>query len=87
MNTKQLSALINIGPEIEQKLNTIGVSDVETFRSRGVHDVFIQLKQHFPNVCLVHLQVLQGAIEGIPFNQLSANTKAELKSFYDEMYR
>lgn len=45
------------------------------------YNEFIQLKMAYPNVCLVHLYALEGAVENIEFNSLSEEKKKELKEF------
>lgn len=42
---------------------------------------FFMLKTRYPNVCLVHLYVLEGTIQHMEYNRLSDNTKEELKEF------
>jgi len=49
----------------------------------GAKDAFLRLKQKYPNVCLVHLYSLEGAIQDIEFNSLSEDKKKELKEFSD----
>lgn len=39
----------------------------------------------FPNVCLVHLYTLQGAIDNIEYNQLPDQVKQDLKSYSDNL--
>lgn len=46
-------------------------------------DAFHKLKQKYPNVCLVHLYTLVGAIHNTEYNQLSEDTKKELKEVSD----
>lgn len=41
------------------------------------------LKQEYPNVCLVHLYALEGAITNMEFHCLSEEKKKELKEFSD----
>ncbi len=43
----------------------------------------MQLKGRFPQVCLVHLYALEGAIMNVEFNSLSEDKKKELKAFSD----
>lgn len=42
-----------------------------------------KLKQIYPQVCLVHLYALEGAIQNVEFNCLSEDTKKDLKEFSD----
>lgn len=45
--------------------------------------VFLKLKEEYPQVCLVHLYALEGAIHDVEFNSLSEEKKKELKEFSD----
>jgi DNA transformation protein len=75
----------NIGKEIEKKLNAIGIHTAEELIQLGSKEAFFRLKTQFPNVCLVHLYVLEGAISGLEYNRLSEETKRNLKAFSDNL--
>ena len=81
----ELTTMKNIGTEMEKKLNSIGVDTAENLTQLGSKNAFIQLKMIYPEVCLVHLYTLQGAIDNIDFNMLSSETKAELKEFNESL--
>lgn len=81
----KLTEMRNIGAEIERKLNTIGITSAEELSARGSKDAFFHLKSVYPNVCLVHLYTLQGAIDDIDFNKLPQDTKNDLKAFSDSL--
>ncbi len=49
----------------------------------GAKDAFLKLRQKYPNVCMVHLYTLEGAIHDTEFNRLTEATKKELKEFSD----
>ena len=51
----------------------------------GSKEVFYKLKQQYPNVCLVHLYALQGAIDNIDYDKLSEEVKLDLKQFSDSI--
>lgn len=80
----ELTSMRNIGKEIERKLKIIGVNSAEDLKKLGSKETFFQLKQRFPEVCLVHLYTLEGAITDTNFNELSEETKRDLKEFSDE---
>lgn len=80
-----LSTLPNIGTELEKKLKTVGVETTEDLKSLGSKAAFLKLKDIYPNVCLVHLQALQGAIDNLPLDQLPETTKQDLKEFSDSL--
>ncbi len=79
----KLTSMMNIGKEMEKKLTSVGIESSEKLIEIGAKDAFLRLKQKYPNVCLVHLYTLEGAIQGIEFNSLSENKKKELKEFSD----
>ena len=81
----ELTSLKNIGKEIERKLKTVGISSAEELKQIGSKDAFFRLKTHYPEVCLVHLYTLQGAVDNIEYNRLSEKTKQELKEFSDKL--
>lgn len=80
----ELTSMKNIGKELERKLKIIGINSAEDLKKFGSKETFFQLKQRFPEVCLVHLYTLEGAITDTDFNKLSEETKKDLKEFSDE---
>lgn len=78
-----LTAMMNIGKEMEKKLISVGIDSSEELVRLGAKQAFMQLKQRYPQVCLVHLYTLEGAIHNIEFNGLSEEKKKELKEFSD----
>ena len=78
-----LSTLRNIGKEIEKKLNFVGITSADELKQIGSKKAFEQIKTHYPNVCLVHLYTLEGAISDTDYNQLPEDVKADLKKFSD----
>ena len=81
----ELLSMKNIGKEIARKLLSIGITTPPVLRDRGAKSTFAQLKDRYPNVCLVHLYVLQGAIDDIEYTALSEDVKRELKAFSDRL--
>lgn len=71
----ELTSMKNIGKELERKLKIIGINSAEDLKKLGSKETFFQLKQRFPEVCLVHLYTLEGAITDTDFNKLSEETK------------
>lgn len=80
-----LCSMRNIGREIERKLNSVGIFTPEELSNSGSKEVFRKLKKKHANVCLVHLYVLQAAIDDVEMDQLSATVKAELKGYSDSI--
>lgn len=83
----ELSSLKNIGKEIERKLKTIGISSAEELKEIGSKDTWLRLKIKYPEICLVHLYTLEGAITDTEYNQLSEETKKDLKKISDDWKR
>ena len=83
----ELSSLKNIGKEMERKLKTIGINSAEELKEMGSKDAWFRLKLKYPEICLVHLYILEGAITDMKYNQLSEEIKRDLKAFTDEKSR
>ncbi|MDE6733039.1 MAG: TfoX/Sxy family protein [Oscillospiraceae bacterium] len=81
----ELTAMMNIGKEMEIKLISVGIDTPERLIELGSKQAFAKLKEAYPNVCLVHLYTLEGAIYNTEYNRLSEDTKRELKSFSDSL--
>lgn len=79
----ELTSMRNIGKEMERKLTTVGIDSPEKLVEAGAKQAFLQLKERYPNVCLVHLYTLEGAIHDVEYNRLSEDKKRELKEFSD----
>ena len=78
-----LTSMMNIGKEMEKKLTSVGIDSSGKLMEAGAKEAFLRLKQKYPNVCLVHLYTLEGAIQNKEFNSLSEDKKRELKEFSD----
>ena len=79
----EVTDMMNVGKKKAKKLNAVGIDLSEKLIEIGSKQAFLQLKQEFPNVCLVHLYTLEGAITNTEFNCLSEEKKKELKEFSD----
>ena len=81
----ELTSMRNIGKEMARKLAAVGIGTPEQLAQAGAGEAFFRLKTVFPQVCLVHLYALEGAIQNIEFNSLPADRKRELKAFSDQL--
>ncbi len=81
----ELTSLKNIGKEMERKLKSIGIESAEALKQTGSKEAFFRMKIRYPEICLVHLYTLQGAIDNIDYNRLPTETKKELKAFSDKL--
>ncbi len=79
----KLTGMKNIGKEMARKLTAVGIDSPEKLTKMGAKQAFFKLKEIYPQVCLVHLYALEGAIQNTEFNGLSEETKKELKEFSD----
>lgn len=64
-------------------LNSVRIGSAEELVRSGTEQAFLKLKTKYPNVCLVHLYALEGAICNVEFNSLPGSRKKELKEFSD----
>lgn len=78
-----LTSMMNIGREMARKLTTVGIDSSEKLLAAGSKQAFFRLKEVYPQVCLVHLYALEGAIQNREYNSLSEETQKELKAFSD----
>ncbi len=79
----ELTSMVNIGGEMARKLASVGIDSPEALIATGSRQAFVQLKQAYPGVCLVHLYALEGAVCNTEFNCLPEDKKKELKEFSD----
>ncbi len=80
-----LTELRNIGREMASKLKSVEIATAEELIKIGSKEAFFRLKTRYPQVCLVHLYTLEGAIQNVEFNCLSEETKTDLKKFVDAL--
>lgn len=81
----ELTSMLNIGREMARKLTAVGINSPEQLTAVGSKQAYFMLKEIYPQVCLVHLYALEGAISGVAYNQLPVHKKRELKVFSDRL--
>ena len=81
----ELTSLRNIGKELDKKLKAANIKTAEELKKVGSEEAFVRLKLRDPQVCLVHLYALEGAISGTEYNQLPEDVKQRLKDFSDRL--
>lgn len=79
----ELTTMTNIGKEMAKKLTVVGIDSSEKLIELGAKQAYVKMKETYPQVCLVHLYALEGAIHNTEFNNLSEDKKRELKEFSD----
>lgn len=80
---QELTSMMNIGREMDKKLRSVGIDSAEKLIETGIKQAFLNLKEKYPGMCLVHLYALEGAVQNTEFNNLSEEKKKELKEFSD----
>lgn len=80
-----LTAMPNIGKEMANKLKSVGIDTAEALVAIGAKQAFFRVKTKYPQVCLVHLYTLEGAIQNVEFHRFSDATKRDLKAFSDSL--
>lgn len=79
----KLTTMKNIGKELEKKIMSIDINQAEELRKLDSKEVYMRLKLKYPEICLVHLYTIEGAITNIEYNKLSEDKKRALKEFVD----
>lgn len=80
-----LTSMRNIGRELARKLTAAGVDSPEKLAETGAKEAFFKMKVLYPNICLVHLYALEGAVRDLEYNRIPEEVKAELKSFNEAL--
>ncbi len=73
----------NIGTTLAEKLEEIGINNLEELRSAGSLEAITKLASKDKNgVCLLMFYALEGAIQGIRWHGLEQRKKDELQAIY-----
>ena len=78
----ELSKLPNIAKMLEAQLADVGVTTVEELKRIGSREAWLRILAIDPSACIMRLSALEGAIQGIRWHNLDAETKQSLKEFY-----
>lgn len=81
----ELSSMMNLGKEMDRKLRSVGIDSAEELMAVGSKEAYRRLKALYPNVCLVHLYCLEGAVEQTEYNCLSKGIREDLRRFSDSL--
>ena len=79
----ELAKLPNIGKVVEEQLNQVGITTYEELKELGSRQAWLRIKAIDDSACIHRLYSLEGAILGIKNTELDAETKADLKDFYN----
>lgn len=83
----ELAHVVNIGKVLEEQLNEVEIYSVMELKEIGAKQAWLRIQTKDPSACLLRLQALEGAIEGVKKTELSQEVKNDLKAFYQEHKR
>ncbi len=73
----------NIGTTLAEKLEEIGINNLEELRAAGSVEAITKLAVNDENgVCLLMFFALEGAVQGIRWHGLEQDKKDELQAYY-----
>ena len=72
----------NIGKDTATKLIEVGITSYAELKEAGTEQAFLRLQTLDPGACIHLLFGLEGAVEGVPYTQLSPQKKQELREFH-----
>lgn len=78
MQNRPIPNLLNLGPKSAALLAHIGINDQHSLREMGVVEAYCLLKAQGHSVSLNLLWAMYGALEGVKWDSISAETKADL---------
>lgn len=73
---------INIGKDTENKLIQAGIDSFAKLKAIGSEQAFLRLQTFDPGACIDLLYGLEGAIQGIKWNELPKDKKQALLQFH-----
>ena len=79
-----LSKLPNIGKNVEEQLNQVGINTVDELAKAGSKEAWLRILEIDESASINRLMALEGAIRGIKKNMLPDEVKADLKAFYQK---
>lgn len=74
----------NIGKELEAKLISVGIANLEQLKQNGSKGAIILLINKYPDTCINVLYAMEGAIHGIRWHGLSIEKRKDLMDFYQK---
>jgi len=75
----------NIGATLAKRMTEANINSAEELSSLDAKQAFLKVLEIYPDACINHLYAIAGAIEGIRWHNLSDDTKADLKDFYNSL--
>jgi DNA transformation protein len=81
----KLSDMVNIGAELQIKLEAAGIKTPEQLQEIGSCNAFQRIYAYDPTICINMLYALEGAVRDLRWHSLSPEMKDELKHFYNTL--
>ncbi len=79
-----LTLLPNIGPVLADKLNRIGVTNLDELVATGSVDAVIRIGVTDPSACYNMLYALEGAIRGVRWHALTKGDREKIKTEFNQ---
>lgn len=87
MNIKNMASLKGLGPKSLQMLADIGIVDVEQLRQMGAVRAYVAVKNSNAAATLNLLWALEGAINGMPWQEVARLDRTRLLLALDDVLR
>lgn len=81
----ELQKLPGIGPYLSSRLTEAGITSAEQLREAGVKDAFLRVRALYPDLCMMSLYAMAGAVSGKPRGALTDGEKKELRAFFHSL--
>lgn len=78
----ELSQLPNIGTVVESQLIQVGITSLNELKKIGSKQAWLMIRTIDESACINRLLALEGAIQVVKKNMLSADVKEDLREFY-----
>jgi hypothetical protein len=73
-----LASLPNLGPKSQELLEAAGIATLEQLKALGAVAAYVQTKRHGGNVSLNLLWALEGALSGLPWQEVARKHRTSL---------
>jgi DNA transformation protein and related proteins len=80
----QLSDLPNLGPKSQAMLERAGITSTEELRALGAVAAYVRVKRSVDGVSLNLLWALEGALSGVPWQEVAKNHRTSLLLALDD---
>lgn len=78
VSTQSISSLPNLGPKSQEMLAAAGITQVAQLRKMGSVAAYVRVKSKVPGATLNLLWALEGALTGLPWQQVAKEHRTSL---------